>query len=255
MRWKDKVAIITGGASGIGRSTCLKLASEGARIVVADFNEAGGSETVDLIKAGSGDAVFFKVDVSKYEQVQTLVEFAVDTFGSIDIMFNNAGIGGAGAILEQDMALYHQVIEVNQHGVAYGILAASKKMVELGVKGVIINTASVWGYLAGEGTFAYHAAKAAVVMMTKSAALELAPYGIRVIGVAPGFVNTPIVNGYREHGLEQKLTNFQMTRKMIEPDQIADAVALLASSEATVINGSVVMLDDGFASFKTHLFE
>jgi NAD(P)-dependent dehydrogenase (short-subunit alcohol dehydrogenase family) len=111
-------------------------------------------------------------------------------------------IGDGLAILEQDMTLYHQVIEVNQHGVAYGILAAGRKMVELGVKGVIINTASVWGYLAGEGTFAYHAAKAAVVMMTKSAALELSPYGIRVIGVAPGFVNTPIVDGYREHGLE-----------------------------------------------------
>ncbi|WP_088363158.1 SDR family NAD(P)-dependent oxidoreductase [Bacillus cereus] len=250
---KDKVAVITGGASGIGRETSLKYAREGAKVVVADFNEVGGTETVNLIKKEGGEAVFYKVDVTKYDEVEKLVEFTVDTYKTIDVMFNNAGIGGAGVVNNQDLELYHKVINVNQHGVTYGIMAASKKMIELGVKGVIINTASVFGYMASVGTFAYHATKGAVVMMTKSAALDLAPYGIRVVAIAPGFVETPIVETYKKMGIEDKLKALQMGKEYIQPEQIADVVCLLATKEARMVNGSVVMVDDGFASFKSHL--
>ena len=250
---KDKVSVITGGASGIGRQTALRFAKEGAKVVVADFNAELGAETVAEIKKNGGEAVFFKVDVTDFKQVEKLITFAVDTYGTIDVMFNNAGIGGAGPVLDQDLDLYHKVIDVNLHGVTYGIMAAGRKMRELGVKGVIINTASVFGYLASKGTFAYHLTKGAVVMATQSGALDLAEYGIRVVGIAPGFVETPIVAKYRAMGLDEALKNLQMRKEFIQPEQIADAVVMLASDYASVVNGSVVKLDDGFAGFKSHL--
>ncbi|MGG1677180.1 SDR family NAD(P)-dependent oxidoreductase [Neobacillus sp. NRS-1170] len=250
MLLNNKVAVITGGASGIGRATALKYTNEGAKVVVADYNEEGANETVELIRSFGGEAVTYKVDVSKFGEVKALVDFAVDTYKTIDIMFNNAGISRANLINELNEELYHQTLGVNQHGVAYGIAAASNKMIGLGVKGVIINTASVYGIMASRGFFPYHVSKGAVVMMTKSAALDLAPYGIRVIGVAPGFVSTPLIKGIRE--VEQH-KNYHMRKEFITPEEIADTVCILAMKEANVVNGSVVMLDDGLTSFKGHL--
>ncbi|MBK5441909.1 MULTISPECIES: SDR family NAD(P)-dependent oxidoreductase [unclassified Peribacillus] len=245
-----RVAVITGGASGIGRATCLKFAKKGDKVVVADFNEAMAEETVELIKAEGGEAIFVKTDVSKQEDVEALVNIAVDVYGRIDIMFNNAGIGAGGMILEQNMEGYFKTIGVNQHGVAFGIMAAGRKMKELGSKGVIINAASVFGYLASHGTFAYQASKGAVRMMTQTAALELGAYGIRVVGIAPGGVDTPIIQGYKDMGIIDKLNASQMRGKLIKPEAIANAVYLLSLDEADAINGSIVMVDDGYASFK-----
>ncbi|MCU6599010.1 SDR family oxidoreductase [Peribacillus frigoritolerans] len=254
MLLKDKVAVITGGASGIGKATALKYAKEGARVVVADFNEDGATETVEQIKDLGGVAVAYKVDASKFAEVEALVDFTVKTYGTIHVMFNNAGIGSSNLINDFNEEMYQKVIAVNQHGVAYGIASASKKMIELGVKGTIINTASVYGYLANLGAFAYNASKGAVVMMTKTAALDLAPHGIRVVGVAPGFVNTPIIDGLKNKGLTDLYKNFQMRKEFIEPEDIAGMVCLLAMEEANVVNGSVVMLDDGLTGFKAHMY-
>lgn len=245
-----RVAVVTGGASGIGRETALKFANKGDQVVVADFNVAGGEETVKLIQADGGEAIFVQTDVSKYEDVEALVEKAVAAYGRIDVMFNNAGIGRPTPVLDQDLRDYHAVINVNQHGVAHGIIAAGKKMRELGIKGVIINTASVFGFLASPGTFAYHATKGAVIMMTKSAALELAAYGIRVVAVAPGAVDTPIIQGYKDSGLLESMKAKVMGNKLTQPEQVADSVYLLSLPEASAINGSVVMVDEGYASFK-----
>ncbi|MGA9290506.1 MAG: SDR family oxidoreductase [Anaerobacillus sp.] len=245
-----RVAVITGGASGIGRQTCLKFARKGDHVVVADFDETKGNETVELIKAEGHVATFIKTDVSNYKDVEALITNTVEQCGSIDVMFNNAGIGRPTPVLEMDLEDYHKVIEINQHGVAYGIMAAGKKMKELGVKGVIINTTSVFGILASPGTFAYHATKGAVNMMTKSAALELAPHGIRVVGVAPGVVDTPIIQGYRDKGIIDAMKAKVMGNKLTDPEQLADAVYLLSLEEASAINGSVVMADEGYASFK-----
>ncbi|KGT38314.1 MAG: SDR family oxidoreductase [Weizmannia coagulans] len=245
-----KVAVITGAGSGIGRETSLTFARKGDSVVVADIDEEKGLETVELIKQEGGDAVFAKTDVSKFEEVESLVNQAVEIYGTIDVMFNNAGIGTLGHILSLKIEDYLRVIDVNQHGVAYGIIAAGRKMRELDVKGVIINTASVFGYLASFGTFPYQVAKGAVRMMTQNAALELAQYGIRVVGIAPGSVDTPIIQAYKDAGMTQKMTEQQMRKKLIRPEAIANAVYLLTLEEADVINGSVVMLDDGYASFK-----
>ncbi|KYC59957.1 MULTISPECIES: SDR family NAD(P)-dependent oxidoreductase [Heyndrickxia] len=245
-----KVAVITGAGSGIGRETSLTFARKGDSVVVADIDEEKGLETVELIKQEGGDAVFAKTDVSKFEEVESLVNQAVEIYGTIDVMFNNAGIGTLGHILSLKIEDYLRVIDVNQHGVAYGIIAAGRKMRELDVKGVIINTASVFGYLVSFGTFPYQVAKGAVRMMTQNAALELAQYGIRVVGIAPGSVDTPIIQAYKDAGMTQKMTEQQMRKKLIRPEAIANAVYLLTLEEADVINGSVVMLDDGYASFK-----
>ncbi|WP_301170275.1 SDR family NAD(P)-dependent oxidoreductase [Brevibacillus nitrificans] len=247
---QKRVAIITGGASGIGRETALKFAQKGDQVVVADFHAAAGEETVQMIEAAGGEAIFVQTDVSKYEDVEALVDKAVATFGRIDVMFNNAGIGRQTPVPDWEWSHYHAVINVNQHGVAHGIMAAGKKMRELGIKGVIINTASVFGFLASPGTFAYHATKGAVIMMTKSAALELAAYGIRVVGVAPGAVDTPIIQGYKDSGMLDSMKAKVMGNKLTQPEQIADSVYLLSLPEASAINGSVVMADEGYASFK-----
>ncbi|WP_339294733.1 SDR family oxidoreductase [Paenibacillus sp. FSL W7-1279] len=247
---EQRVAVITGGASGIGRQVSLKFARKGDRVVVADYNEAAGQETVELIKKEGGEATFVQVDVSKQESVEALVDKAVELYGRIDVMHNNAGIGGAGPVLEQNMDLYHRTINVNQHGVAYGIIAAGRKMKELGIKGVIINTASVFGFLASPGTFAYHATKGAVIMMSKSAALELAPYGIRVVAVAPGAVDTPIIQGYKDSGMLDSMRAKVMGGELTQPEVVADTVYLVSLDEAAAITGSVVMADQGYASFK-----
>ncbi|AWP26245.1 SDR family NAD(P)-dependent oxidoreductase [Paenibacillus sp. Cedars] len=247
---EQRVAVITGGASGIGRQVSLKFARKGDRVVVADFNEAAGQETVDMIQQEGGEASFVQVDVSKPESVEALVDRAVELYGRIDVMHNNAGIGGAGPVLEQNMDLYHRTINVNQHGVAYGIIAAGRKMKELGIKGVIINTASVFGFLASPGTFAYHATKGAVIMMSKSAALELAPYGIRVVAVAPGAVDTPIIQGYKDSGMLDSMRAKVMGGELTQPEVVADTVYLVSLDEAAAITGSVVMADQGYASFK-----
>ncbi|WP_068619718.1 SDR family NAD(P)-dependent oxidoreductase [Paenibacillus tuaregi] len=246
----QRVAVITGGASGIGKQTALKFASKGDRVVVADFNEEAGQKVVETIKSQGGEAIFVKTDVTKFEDVEALVNQAAKTYGRLDVMFNNAGIGGAGPVLDQNMDRYYQTIAVNQHGVAYGIIAAGRKMRELGIKGVIINTASVFGFLASPGTFAYHATKGAVIMMSKSAALELAQFGIRVLAVAPGAVDTPIIQGYKDSGMIESMKSKVMGNKLTQPEQVADTVYLLSLEEASAINGSVVMADEGYASFK-----
>lgn len=245
-----RVAVITGGASGIGKQTAIKFASKGDQVVVADFNQQLGEETVAQIIKDGGEAIFVKTDVSKYEEVEALVEKTVATYGRIDVMFNNAGIGRVTPVLDQDLKDYHSVINVNQHGVAHGIIASGKKMRELGIKGVIINTASVFGFLASPGTFAYHASKGAVIMMTKSAALEMSVHGIRVLAVAPGAVDTPIIQGYKDQGMVDQMKSKVMGNKLTLPEQVADTVYLLSLPEASAINGSVVMADEGYASFK-----
>ncbi|MFS8514858.1 MAG: SDR family NAD(P)-dependent oxidoreductase, partial [Planifilum fulgidum] len=189
MRLREKVAIVTGGARGIGRAAALELAQEGATVVVGDINPVGGERTVAEIEGQGGSALFVQTDTSIYDSVEALVQDTLRAFGRLDIMFNNAGIGNRQvSVLDMPLEEYHRTVAVNQHGVFYGIKAAGNAMKEKG--GVIINTASVYGFFADRRHFPYHASKGAVVMMTKAAALELARYNIRVVAVAPGLVDT-----------------------------------------------------------------
>lgn len=244
-----KVIIITGGASGIGRETALQLSDQGATIVVADFNEEGAKQVVASIEAGGGTAAAYKVDVSKGDEIKALIDWTVDKFGTLSGIFNNAGIGLVKPFLEMDPESYHRVIDVDQHSVYYGMYYGAKKMVELNVPGTIVNSASIYGSVAAVGSFNYNAAKAAVVMMSKSGALELAEHGIRVVGVAPGFINTPILGDNQE--VKDALASQHMSGKLIQPEKVASVVTFLFSDAASAVNGSTVAVDDGFLSFKT----
>lgn len=250
MRLAGKVAILTGGASGIGRATALRFAAEGAKVAVADIDVAGGEATVRMVREAGGDAFFVPTDTAEYDAVAALVETTVSRYGQLDVMFNNAGIGNVRAsVLELPIEEYHRTVAVNQHGVFYGIKAAAQAMKDRG--GVIINTASVYAFLADRKHLPYHASKAAVVMMTKAAALDLAPYNIRVVAIAPGLIETGIVEEWKAHpDIWQKVQQGQMRRRAGTPEEVANVVTFLASDEASFVNGSVVFVDDGAAAFK-----
>lgn len=255
MRLDGKVAIITGGASGIGRATVEKFVQEGAKVLIADINlEQAEKAVAEMEAAGAaGSVAAARVDVSVFSQVEATVQRAVDVFGKLDVIFNNAGIAGGKPLLEHDPTVdYEPMIRVDQHGVYYGIVAAARQFVKQGTPGVIISTSSIYGEQAAELAFTYSAAKAAVISFTRSAAYELAPYGIRAVAITPGRVGTPIINQFPEE-LRRTFAAEQLRNALTEPREIADVVAFLASDEATVINGTVVHVDDGYSVFKQRL--
>ncbi|MEU2006929.1 SDR family NAD(P)-dependent oxidoreductase [Rhodococcus sp. NPDC019627] len=247
-----KVVIVTGGASGIGEATVWKLLENGFRVVIADVDEEGSAELVDkATDAGWGATVHaIPVDVRSFEDVQQLVTGTVERFGQLDVMFNNAGIGVGRPLIEHDPTRdYDPVIAINQTGVYHGILAAARQFVRQKSGGVIINTASIYGYSAADLVFTYSASKAAVISFTRSAAFELAPYDIRVVAVAPGRVRTPILSQFTEEQ-NRIFAAEQLRDRLTEPSEIADVVAFLASSESNAINGTVVNAEDGYSVFK-----
>ncbi|NWG20501.1 MAG: SDR family oxidoreductase [Chloroflexi bacterium] len=250
MQLNDRVVVITGAAGGIGRAAALAFAREGARILATDIDDAGGAATVEQVCAAGGQAYFQRADVTAFDEVEAAVARAIALWGQVDVMCNNAAIAPYKPLLDQTPDDFDRVIRVNQHGVFHGILAAARAMRAQQRHGVIINTASVYAELAALGVIGYHAAKAAVAMMTRAAALELARYGIRVVAVAPGVVDTPIIQGYKDAGQEEIMARKQMRRKLMRPEQIASVMVFLATDAADGINGSVVMVDDGYASFK-----
>lgn len=250
MMHEGRVAIVTGGSSGIGRATALAFAREGSRVIVGDINEVGGRETIDEVAAAGGEAEFFACDVTDASSVDALVGRAIQRYGALHAMFNNAGIGAYAPLLEHTPEQFDRVVKVNQYGVFYGMAAAGRAMRECGIAGTIVNMASVFAFVASRGVIGYHAAKGAVRSMTQAAALELAPYNIRVVAVAPGSVDTPIIQGYKDQGLESTIARAHMRGKILQPAQIAETVVWLCSSGADCVNGSTLMCDDGFAEFK-----
>lgn len=248
MKLEGQSIIVTGGASGIGRQAARQLAAEGANIIVADFNLDGATQVAAELTQKGVKAFPFQVDVSKAAEVEAMVELAVEKLGTLNGIFNNAGIGLVKPFLEMDPATYHKVIEVDQHSVYYGMYYAARNVVALGAKGTFVNTASIYGTTAALGSFNYNAAKAAVIMMTRSAALELAPHGIRVVAVAPGFINTPILG--KDAAMKESLAKQHLHGKLIEPEQVANVVTFLFTDEASAINGSTIPVEDGFQIFK-----
>lgn len=248
MRLKDKVAVVTGACGGIGQAIVAKFVAEGASVIVADLDGAQAQQ----VAATFGDkARGLAVDVTDFGQVEAMVDAAVEHFGTLDVVVNNAGIGNPKPLLDHDpVADFDLVTRVNQKGVYHGILAGGRKLRALGKAGAILNTSSVYGQMAAEMSFSYNASKAAVDMMTKCAALELAPLGIRVCAVAPGRVDTPLLRQYEALGLWEHIRKEQMRGEFTQPAEIADVFAFLASEEANCINGSTVCAEDGFINFK-----
>jgi len=246
----ERVIIITGAASGIGKETAYLLAEEGAKVILADINLEAAEKLAKEIKNKNQEAVAFKVDTSDRKNIQEMIDFAVDTYGTLTGIFNNAGIGAQVDFLELDQGEYDKMIAINQTGVLVGIQLAAKKMKELGVKnGMIVNTASIYGFVGAELSAHYNMAKAAVVSMTKSAAQALTKDGIKVTAVAPGFTKTAILENLPEEALDP-LKDAHMRGKLITAKEIAYVVQFLFSEKSAAVNGSTVLADDGFLAFK-----
>ena len=247
---KDKVVLVTGGSSGIGRATALACAREGAKVAVADIGVAGGEETVQLVKSAGGAAIFIQADMTKADQLEAMVKTVVDTYGRLDCAHNNAGIEGAlgktGDYNEDD---WDKVIAINLTGVWLCMKYEIPQMLKNG-GGAIVNTASAAGLLGVPNMPAYAASKHGVVGLTKTAALEYAKAGIRVNCVCPGIIQTPMVSrltGERP-GMFEKIATAEPIGRVGKPEEIAESVVWLCSDAASFVTGHAMSVDGGIVA-------
>jgi 3-oxoacyl-[acyl-carrier protein] reductase len=243
MRLQGKVAIITGSARGIGKSTAVKFAKEGAKVVIADVVLDQVNEVVEEIKSMGYEAMGVKVDVTKRDEVESMIKSAVEGFGKLDCIVNNAGITADNTLLKMPEEDWDRVIDINLKGVFNCGQAAAKVMAEQGY-GVILNASSVVGVYGNFGQTNYAASKWGVIGMTKSWAKELGKKGVRVNAVAPGFILTPMVEKMPEKVLDMMKEKSPL-KSLGMPEDIANAYAFLASDEARFITGTVLSVDGG----------
>jgi NAD(P)-dependent dehydrogenase (short-subunit alcohol dehydrogenase family) len=246
MRLKGKVALVTGGASGIGRAACILMAREGADIAVADVNLEGARETASLVEAEGRRGLAIKADVSDRSKVQAMVDQCAAEFGHIDILINNAGILSQASVLEMTEAHWSSMLGVLLDGVFFVLQAVGRHMVKEGIRGAIVNTASICSFIAIEGSAAYCVAKAGVHMLTKVAAMEWAKYGIRVNAVAPGYTDTPLNAPVIANPatLARFLGEIPMGH-FAQPEEIAKMMVVLVSDDASYVHGTDVIVDGG----------
>lgn len=244
---KGKTAVVTGGTSGIGFATAKAFLEKGAKVVIAGRNEKRGAEAIEELKAVSPDVVFHKADTSDAEQVKELIDFAVKTFGSLDIMYNNAGIGDAHPIDEVSDEDFRKLISINLTGVFYGIKYAAIQMEKQGHGGAIVSTSSIEGTVGDPNLPAYNAAKGGVNMLTESAALALAKHNIRVNTVNPGYIYTGMVNEKTmgEEGMKY-LVSLHPLGRLGKPEEIAHGVVFLVENEFAT--GTHLYIDGGYTA-------
>jgi len=245
---RDKVGIVTGGTSGIGRDAAVLFAKAGAKVVVAGRREAEGEETIARVRAAGGDAVFVKTDVSKGAEVDALVQKTVEKFGRLDVAFNNAGIEGSWSpIVEQSEDDWDRTIDINLKGVWLCLKYQIRQMLKQGGGGAIVNMASVAGLIGSAGAATYCASKHGVMGLTKAAALETARSGIRINVVCPAVIETPM--GERLFG-EPEFKKFALGLHPIgrfgRPMEVAEAVVWMCSDRASFMTGQSLVLDGGF---------
>lgn len=251
MRLKDKVAIITGSGSGIGKAAALIFAREGAKVVVADIDESAANKTVEEIKAQGGEAIPFQVDVTNESQVKDMAQAVQGKYGKLDVLFNNAGMQNIGTVLEVSEEDWDKVFDVNVKSVLFCSKHAVPLMIESG-GGSIINVGSVAGVVGVPNLAAYCAAKGAVVALTRNMALDLAAQKIRVNCINPGTTLTPLIQELlktddTEEKRKARIAKYPMGR-FGHPDEIAAAALFLASDEASFSTGSALHVDGGMTS-------
>lgn len=249
MRLKDKVAIITGSGSGIGCASAVLFAKEGAKVVVADIVRKGGLETVEMIMENRGDAIFVETDVTNKTDVERMVKTAVEKYGKLDILYNNAGFNLEKTVTDTTEEEWNKVLDVNLKSVFLCSKYAIPELIRNG-GGAIINTASMVGVLGALHESAYCAAKAGVILLTKAMALDYGPYKIRVNCVSPGGIKTPMHNEFiatlpesERDKLEKHSTN--PLRRIGQPEEVAYTALFLASDEASYISGVTLPVHGG----------
>jgi len=247
MRLKGRIAIITGGASGIGEATAQRLLAEGASVVIADLSPRGAALANGLAEGG-GATAFIQTDVTREEEVCELVTQTVKRFGRLDIMVANAGIAQPAAPVEAlSVSTWQQMLDINLTGVFLSNKHAIAQMMRQGQGGSIINVASILGHVGRPGATAYNAAKGGVVNMTRSLGVTYAKHAIRVNAVCPGFVETPLLAGAGDEQLSGIVALHPIGR-LGRAEEIASAIAFLASDDASFVAGSSLMVDGGYTA-------
>jgi NAD(P)-dependent dehydrogenase (short-subunit alcohol dehydrogenase family) len=248
MELEGKVALVTGGTSGIGCETAVFFAKAGAKVVVAGRRDVEGQETIDLVRAAGGDGLFVKTDVSKAVEVEALVQKIVEKFGRLDVAFNNAGVEGVWApIVRQSEEDWDRIIAINLKGVWLCLKYEIRQILKQGGGGAIVNMSSITGLVGAVGAAAYSASKHGVIGLTQTAALENAKSGIRINAVCPGFTETPMADRiFRVPGVQKYVVSCHPIGRLGRPTEIAEAVVWMCSERASFMTGQSLVLDGGF---------
>lgn len=250
MKFEGKTVVITGAGSGMGRASAVMFAEEGAYVVVADLNEAAAAETVEMIRAKNGEAVAKVCNVAIRQNVFDMIDEVIGQYGKIDVLFNNAGVAMSFSKSEEvSEEMVDRLLDVNLKGIFWGIQAAVPHMKKQS-SGVIINTNSIMGVRPRSGQSIYSASKAGAITLTKALALELAEFGIRVVGINPVATDTGLLKDFMEDGVEyeegrQKFLASIPLGRLATADDIAKAALFLASDDASMITGSFIDIDGG----------
>lgn len=245
---KDKVAVVSGAGSGIGRAVAETYAREGAKVVITDINEEHGNATVKAIEEAGGEAFFVKADSSVAEENKKLVEAVVAKYGRLDIACNNAGMGGPAAPTgEYDPAAWDRVIALNLNGVFYACRYEIEQMIKNG-GGSIVNIASIHGTVAAPNSPAYTASKHGVVGLTKNIASEYGEKNIRCNAVGPGYIETPLLTDHLNKDMMQAVADKSTMKRLGTPQEIAELVLFLSSDKSSFTTGSYVIADGGYTS-------